>query len=345
MDTPNYQPSNERYSRMDYRYCGKSGLQLSPITLGLWHNFGSNDDFGLATRMITYAFDHGITHFDLANNYGPVPGSAETNFGRIVKSHLWAYRDELIISTKAGHEMWPGPYGGNSSRKNLMASIDQSLRRTGLDYFDIFYSHRYDGVTPVEETVQALIDIVKQGKSPLCRYFQISAPTGPAGLRNDAGGRRTVPGEPIPLQPVRAVSRERKPPAGSRLRVGLRSFLAAGTGFVDRQIPERHPPSLARGRSIDLPQPGAGYPRKGRDGPATRPDSPPTGTNAGSNGTGVDSSRPTRYLGHHRRQLRRTDRRKHRGAEQPGPLGRRAEPDRTTPALTYPPRTNPSLLP
>ena len=165
MDTPNYQPSNERYSRMDYRYCGKSGLQLSPIALGLWHNFGSNDDFGLATRMITYAFDHGITHFDLANNYGPVPGSAETNFGRIVKSHLRAYRDELIISTKAGHEMWPGPYGGNSSRKNLMASIDQSLRRTGLDYFDIFYSHRYDGVTPVEETVQALIDIVKQGKA------------------------------------------------------------------------------------------------------------------------------------------------------------------------------------
>ena len=150
---------------MDYRYCGKSGLQLSPIALGLWHNFGSNDDFGLATRMITYAFDHGITHFDLANNYGPVPGSAETNFGRIVKSHLRAYRDELIISTKAGHEMWPGPYGGNSSRKNLMASIDQSLRRTGLDYFDIFYSHRYDGVTPVEETVQALIDIVKQGKA------------------------------------------------------------------------------------------------------------------------------------------------------------------------------------
>ena len=165
MDTPNYQPSNERYSRMDYRYCGKSGLQLSPIALGLWHNFGSNDDFGLATRMITYAFDHGITHFDLANNYGPVPGSAETNFGRIVKSHLRAYRDELIISTKAGHEMWAGPYGGNSSRKNLMASIDQSLRRTGLDYFDIFYSHRYDGVTPVEETVQALIDIVKQGKA------------------------------------------------------------------------------------------------------------------------------------------------------------------------------------
>ena len=123
------------------------------------------DDFGVATDMIKYAFDSGVTHFDLANNYGPVPGSAEINFGKILKENFQGYRDELIISSKAGHEMWNGPYGGNSSRKNLMASIDQSLCRTGLDYFDIFYSHRYDGVTPVEETMQALIDIVKQGKA------------------------------------------------------------------------------------------------------------------------------------------------------------------------------------
>lgn len=115
--------------------------------------------------MIKYAFDNGVTHFDLANNYGPVPGSAETNFGKILKENFRGYRDEMIISSKAGHEMWAGPYGGNSSRKNLMASIEQSLRRTGLEYFDIFYSHRYDGVTPVEETVQALIDMVKQGKT------------------------------------------------------------------------------------------------------------------------------------------------------------------------------------
>lgn len=115
--------------------------------------------------MIKYAFDSGVTHFDLANNYGPVPGSAEINFGKILKENFQGYRDELIISSKAGHEMWNGPYGGNSSRKNLMASIDQSLHRTGLDYFDIFYSHRFDGVTPVEETMQALIDIVKQGKA------------------------------------------------------------------------------------------------------------------------------------------------------------------------------------
>ncbi|WP_278716985.1 aldo/keto reductase [Bacteroides caecimuris] len=161
----NYQPAAGRYERMSYKYCGKSGLQLPLISLGLWHNFGSVDNFDVATDMIKYAFDHGVTHFDLANNYGPVPGSAEINFGRILRENFRGYRDEMIISSKAGHEMWGGPYGGNSSRKNLMASIDQSLRRTGLEYFDIFYSHRYDGITPVEETIQALIDIVKQGKA------------------------------------------------------------------------------------------------------------------------------------------------------------------------------------
>lgn len=164
-DISTYQPATDRYERMQYKYCGKSGLRIPLISLGLWHNFGSVDDFGIATDMIKYAFDQGITHFDLANNYGPIPGSAETNFGRILKENFSGYRDEMIISSKAGHEMWKGPYGGNSSRKNLMASIDQSLRRTGLEYFDIFYSHRYDGVTPVEETIQTLIDIVRQGKA------------------------------------------------------------------------------------------------------------------------------------------------------------------------------------
>lgn len=150
---------------MYYRYSGKSGIQLPVLSLGLWHNFGSVDDFSIATQMVIRAFDAGICHFDLANNYGPEPGSAEINFGRIMKEHLASHRDEIFVSSKAGHEMWPGVYGGNSSRKNLMASCDQSLRRTGLDYFDIFYSHRYDGVTPIEETMQALIDIVRQGKA------------------------------------------------------------------------------------------------------------------------------------------------------------------------------------
>ena len=160
-----YIPSDDRYSHMRYNRCGNSGVVLPALSLGLWHNFGSVDDFGVATDMIKYAFDHGVTHFDLANNYGPEPGSAETNFGKILRDNFSGHRDEMFISSKAGHDMWAGPYGGNSSRKNLMASIDQSLKRTGLEYFDIFYSHRYDGVTPVEETMQALIDIVRQGKA------------------------------------------------------------------------------------------------------------------------------------------------------------------------------------
>ena len=160
-----YLPDSSRYEKMQYRYCGNSGILLPIISLGLWHNFGSVDNFDTATDMIKCAFDSGITHFDLANNYGPVLGSAEENFGKIIKKDFSAYRDEMIISSKAGHDMWAGPYGGNSSRKNLMASIDQSLKRTGLDYFDIFYSHRYDEVTPVEETIQTLIDIVKCGKA------------------------------------------------------------------------------------------------------------------------------------------------------------------------------------
>jgi L-glyceraldehyde 3-phosphate reductase len=150
---------------MKYSFCGRSGLQLPAISLGLWHNFGFVNDFDTAEQMILYTFEQGITHFDLANNYGPPPGSAETNFGKILKKNFASHRDEMIISSKAGHRMWPGTYGDGSSRKHLMASIDQSLKRTGLEYFDIFYSHRYDPHTPVEETMQALVDIVHQGKA------------------------------------------------------------------------------------------------------------------------------------------------------------------------------------
>jgi L-glyceraldehyde 3-phosphate reductase len=161
-----YKPSDTRYDReMPYKFCGHSGLMLPRISLGLWHNFGDVDNFDVATDIVRHAFDNGVTHFDLANNYGPPFGSAEINFGKILKDNFAGYRDEMIISSKAGHEMWHGPYGDGSSRKNLMASIDQSLRRTGLEYFDIFYSHRYDGVTPIEETMQTLIDIVRQGKA------------------------------------------------------------------------------------------------------------------------------------------------------------------------------------
>lgn len=160
-----YQANGNRYADMAYRRCGRSGLLLPEISLGLWHNFGSVDVFSNFIRIAHAAFDNGITHFDLANNYGPVYGSAEENFGRILKKGLGAYRDELVISTKAGYDMWPGPYGNRGSRKYLMASLDQSLKRMGLDYVDIFYSHRPDPETPIEETMGALVDIVRQGKA------------------------------------------------------------------------------------------------------------------------------------------------------------------------------------
>lgn len=150
---------------MEYRFCGKSGLQLPLISLGLWHNFGDSDRYAAMKEIIFKAFSEGVTHFDLANNYGPPPGSAERNFGRLLHDGLKTHRDEIIVSSKAGHLMWDGPYGDGGSRKHIMASINQSLRRTGLEYFDIFYSHRYCEETPLEETAQALVDIVRQGKA------------------------------------------------------------------------------------------------------------------------------------------------------------------------------------
>lgn len=160
-----YQADEKRYEEMKYNRCGASGLQLPAVSLGLWHNFGSNGNFDNMQDMCNTAFDHGITHFDLANNYGPVPGSAEENFGRILAKGLGRYRDELIISTKAGYDMWPGPYGNWGSKKYLVASLDQSLKRMGLDYVDIFYHHRPDPNTPLEETVRALDGIVRSGKA------------------------------------------------------------------------------------------------------------------------------------------------------------------------------------
>ena len=160
-----HQAFEQRYDSMTYRRCGRSGLKLPALSLGLWHNFGANEDFGNAREMVLRSFDAGITHFDLANNYGPPPGSAETTFGRILHEDLAAHRDELIVSTKAGYNMWPGPYGEWGSRKYLLASLDQSLQRMGLDYVDIFYSHRPDRDTPLEETIGALVTAVKSGKA------------------------------------------------------------------------------------------------------------------------------------------------------------------------------------
>lgn len=160
-----YTPLANRYSEMQYNRCGNSGLLLPAISLGLWHNFGSVDNFDNAKKILFSAFDHGITHFDLANNYGPLPGTAEKNFGKIFKKHFKPFRDEMIISTKAGYLMWDGPYGEWGSRKYLLASLDQSLKRMKLNYVDIFYSHRPDPDTPLEETMGALDQAVKQGKA------------------------------------------------------------------------------------------------------------------------------------------------------------------------------------
>ena len=175
-----YQAAKTRYNTMPYNRCGRSGLKLPAVSLGLWHNFGSNDNYETMRQMCFTAFDNGITHFDLANNYGPINGAAETNFGRILREDLAAYRDELIISTKAGYGMWEGPYGDFGSRKYLIASLDQSLKRLGLDYVDIFYHHRMDPETPLEETMLALDQIVRSGKA---LYVGISNYDGPTMLR------------------------------------------------------------------------------------------------------------------------------------------------------------------
>ena len=160
-----YVASEKRYDVMEYRRCGESGLRLPSVSLGLWHNFGDNANYENMCQMCFTAFDNGITHFDLANNYGPKAGSAETNFGKILAEQLGHYRDELIISTKAGYYMWEGPYGDKGSKKYLTASLDQSLKRMGLDYVDIFYHHRMDPDTPLYETMWALDNIVKSGKA------------------------------------------------------------------------------------------------------------------------------------------------------------------------------------
>lgn len=172
-----YQANNKRYTSMTYNHCGNSGLKFPAISLGLWHNFGDTGSYENMKDMCFTAFDHGITQFDLANNYGPAPGSAERNFGKILKEDLMPYRDEMIITTKAGYDMWEGPYGNGGSRKYLIASLDQSLKRMGLDYVDIFYHHRMDPETPLEESMNALSQIVRSGKALYVGLSNYDGPT------------------------------------------------------------------------------------------------------------------------------------------------------------------------
>ncbi|MGF7482044.1 aldo/keto reductase [Providencia sp. SP181] len=204
-----YVASSKRYTEMEYRLCGRSGLRLPLISLGLWHNFGDNKSFDNCQAMVRHAFDLGITHFDLANNYGPPPGSAETRFGQILQRDLLPYRDEMIISSKAGFTMWDGPYGDWGSKKYLVASLNQSLKRMGLDYVDIFYHHRPDPDTPLEETMTALDLIVRQGKA---LYVGIS--NYPADLAKEAIGILTELGTPCLIHQPKYSMLERTPEEG-----------------------------------------------------------------------------------------------------------------------------------
>ena len=245
MINPVYSPAPGRYeSGIRFRRCGRSGILLPEIALGLWHNFGDVNPLASSLEMAHYAFDHGIVHFDLANNYGPSYGSAEETFGLIMKKSFAPFRDELFISSKAGHDMWPGPYGEWGSRKYLMASLDQSLKRMNLDYVDLFYSHRYDPETPLEETLQALVDIVRAGKA---LYVGISKyPPQAAAFAYNCLSRPIQPPQP-------RAGGGRHPGPGQGKRRGIHSLLPPGTGTPDRPLPGRNPVRLPHGQGA-VPQ-------------------------------------------------------------------------------------------
>jgi len=248
-----YTPSADRYNDMLYRRCGHSGLRLPALALGLWHNFGAMDQSKPQRDMICRAFDLGITHFDLANNYGPPPGSAETTFGKVFSRELAPYRDELIISTKAGYLMWPGPYGEWGSRKYLLSSLDQSLKRLGLDYVDIFYSHRYDPETPLEETMGALTQAVRQGKA---LYVGIS--NYPAEATAQACALLRKQGTPCLIHQQRYSMFHRDPetalfPTVKKEKIGLIAFCPLAQGLLTSRYLHGIPSdSRAAGTSVFL---------------------------------------------------------------------------------------------
>ena len=288
---------------MSYRQCGKSGLKLPRLSLGLWHNFGDSAPLGRQRDLLRTAFDLGITHFDLANNYGPPYGSAENNFGRLCEDDFKPYRDELIISTKAGWDMWPGPYGqGGGSRKYVLASLDQSLKRMGLDYVDIFYSHRFDADTPLEETMGALATAVQQGKA---LYVGISSYS--AGKTAEAAALLREFKTPLLIHQPSYNMFNRWIEKGlldalAKEGAGCIAFSAARAGPLDRQVPERHPQGrarqppgrrLAQGRSPDRREPRARA-RAQRHRQGARANARPDGPRLGA----------SRSAGHHRAHRR-----------------------------------------
>ena len=286
---------------MLYRRCGQSGLKLPAISLGLWWNFGHDRPLETSRAIVRRAFDLGITHFDLANNYGPPYGSAEENFGRSCATTSRPYRDELVVSTKAGYDMWPGPYGEWGSRKYLLASLDQSLARMGLDYVDIFYSHRFDPETPLEETMGALDTAVRQGKALYVGHLVVLGGADARGRRDPARLGNAAPDPPALVLDAQPLDRARAARRARRARRRLHRVLAARAGDAHRQVPGRGPGGLAREPAeLALARPadggGAGEdPGAERDRGGARPD-------AGADGARVGAARPARDLGADRRR-------------------------------------------
>ena len=311
-----YVAADGRYDGMPYRRCGRSGLLLPALSLGLWQNFGHDWPIDDQRAILLRAFDLGITHFDLANNYGPPYGSAEENFGRILTTDLRPYRDELVVSSKAGYDMWPGPYGEWGSRKYLLASLDQSLGRMGLDYVDIFYSHRFDPETPLEETMGALASAVHQGKALYVGISSYSAERTlqAAAILRDLGVRLLIH-QPSYSLLNRWIEPDLLDVLGEE-GIGAIVFSPLGQGDAHRQVPRRHPAGLARGagRLAEARLPQRGEPRAGasadRDRRPPRPD-------ARADGDRLVAARPAGHLRAGRgfeRQAARTER---RGARRP----------------------------
>ena len=260
---PSYLAADTRYDPMPYRRTGRSGLQLPAVSLGLWQNFGDITPFDTQRQILRRAFDRGVTHFDLANNYGPPYGSAETNFGRHLRDDFRPYRDELVISTKAGYDMWPGPYGDLGSRKYLLASLDQSLQRMGLDYVDIFYSHRADPDTPLEETMGALHTAVTSGRALYAGISSYSPERTRAGRRDPGRAGHPAADPPAVLLDAEPLDRGRPARRARRPGRGLHRVLPAGPGDAHRPLPERRPGGIAgqpQGVVVHRPadRPGAG---------------------------------------------------------------------------------------